>query len=206
LVNGEPGHRRTQASRSAATRGALLDAATALFAEKGFAAAGREEIVARAGVTRGALYHHFADKTDLFRAVFEATEHRVMEAVATAAMAGSTPLDQLRLGCRAYLDTALDPAVSRICVVDAPAVLPPDVRAEITDASALGMVVEVVQAAVDAGQIAPQPVEVLSHLLLATVMAASQFVATAEDQAKARADAGTAVDNLLDGLARGASR
>jgi AcrR family transcriptional regulator len=201
MVNGEPGHtRRTQADRSAATRAALVVAATRLFAEQGYAGTGREEIVRAAGVTRGALYHHYADKADLFRAVFEAVEEQVMGRIAEAASGTDDPVEQLRLGCRAYLDEALDPGVRRICIIDAPAVLDEATRRGIATRYALGMVREVVQSAVDTGRLRPQPVEALSQLLLAAVMAGAQFVATADDPRGARREAGEAIEALLDGL------
>jgi AcrR family transcriptional regulator len=200
MVNGEAGHRRTQAERSATTRAALVGAATRLFAEKGYAAAGREEIVAAAGVTRGALYHHFDDKADLFRAVFETVENDVMGAVAAAAMTADDPVEQLRLGCHAYLDAARDPAVRRICIIDAPAVLDDTVRREIAHDNALGMIREALGLAMEQGRIAEQPVDALAHLLLATVMAAAQYVASADDPDVARNDAGVSIDNLLTGL------
>jgi len=200
MVNGEAGHRRTQAERSAATRRALVEAATALFAEKGFAGAGREEIVAAAGVTRGALYHHFADKADLFRAVFETVEQQVLGQVAEAAMRADDPVEQLRLGCHAYLDVALDPSVRRICIVDAPAVLEPAVRQEIAVDHAVGLVRESLAAAITAGRIAEQPVDALAQVLIAAVMAAAQYVASSEDAAQARIDAAAAIDRLLAGL------
>jgi AcrR family transcriptional regulator len=205
MVNGERGHtsgqaRRTQADRSAATRAALVSAATKLFATQGYASTPREDIVKAAGVTRGALYHHYADKADLFRAVFEAVEAEVMGRIGEAALASDDPVEQLRLGCRAYLDEALDPGVRRICIIDAPAVLDDATRREIATRYALGMVREVVGAAIEGGRIAPQSVEALSQLLLAAVMAGAQFVATAADPAAARREAGDAIDALLDGL------
>ena len=209
MVNGEPGHtsghtsartRRTQADRSAATRAALVTAATDLFATQGYANTPREDIVKAAGVTRGALYHHYADKADLFRAVFEAVEAEVMGRIGEAALASEDPVEQLRLGCRAYLDEALDPGVRRICIIDAPAVLDDATRREIATRYALGMVREVVAAAIAGGRMAPQPVEALSQLLLAAVMAGAQYVATAGDPAAARREAGDAIDALLDGL------
>jgi AcrR family transcriptional regulator len=203
MVNGERGHtpvRRSQAERSAATRAALVAAATELFATQGFASTPREDIVRAAGVTRGALYHHYADKADLFRAVFEATEAEVMGRIGAAALAATDPVDQLRLGCRAYLDEALDPGVRRICIIDAPAVLDDATRREIAERYALGMVREVVGAAIECGRMAPQSVEALSQLLLAAVMAGAQFVATADDPTAARREAGQAIEALLDGL------
>jgi AcrR family transcriptional regulator len=203
MVNGETGHRRTQAERSASTQRALIEAATRLFAERGYAAAGREDIVAAAGVTRGALYHHFTDKADLFRAVYEGVEVDVMGRVAEAAMTADDPVEQLRRGCLAYLDVALDPGVRRICIIDAPAVLDQDVRNEIATASAVAMIRETVVTAIERGRMADQPVDALGHLLLATVMAAAQFVATSEDPGRARQDAGSVIERLLDGLTTG---
>jgi AcrR family transcriptional regulator len=201
MVNGEPGHtRRTQADRSAATRAALVAAATELFATRGYAGTPREDIVRAAGVTRGALYHHYADKADLFRAVFEAMEADVMARIGAAATGSDDPVEQLRLGCRAYLDEALDPGVRRICIIDAPAVLDDATRREIATRYALGMVREVVAAAIDQGRMAPQPVEALSQLLLAAVMAGAQYVANAPDPSAARQEAGDAIEALLDGL------
>jgi len=152
-------------------------------------------------VTRGALQHHFGDKQSLFLAVYEEIERRVVELVAAAAMAaGDDPVEQLRAGCRAYLDAAGDPAVQRVCAIDGPAVLAADARQEITDRYALGLVRMAVQKAVDTGAIDEAPVEVLTRMLLAGVMATAQFVATSADPETARTEAGLTVDLLLDGL------
>jgi AcrR family transcriptional regulator len=198
-VKGDGGHRpprRTQAERREATRAALVGAARELFATKGFAGAGREEIVERAGVTRGAMYHHFASKEDLFLAVFEAVEADVMHHVATAAVASDDPLDQLRLGALAYLEVAADLAVSRICLIDAPAVLTPEVRREVTERYATGMVREALAASMAAGRIAEQPVEPLSEVLLAALMQAATLVAQGGDPAVL----GGIIERMLEGL------
>lgn len=200
-VNGDRGHRRTQAERSATTRAALLASARALFTERGFAGAGREEIVRRAGVTRGALYHHFATKTDLFRAVFEEVEQEVTEQVARAAASTPEPLDALRRGCREFLDAALDPAVQRIVLVEAPAVLGWSAWRELETRYGLGLTTMGLQAAMDAGAIARQPLEPLAHMLLASLNEAALLVAGAEDPNATRAEVGQVVDHLLDRLA-----
>src|SRR5437867_12809048 len=114
--------RRTQAERTAATRDALLRAARQLFGEHGFAGTPREDIVERAGVTRGALHHHFGRKEDLFQAVFEQLEKELGARIATSAMTAENSMEQLRLGSQAFLDAALEPAFQRIVLVDAPAV------------------------------------------------------------------------------------
>jgi AcrR family transcriptional regulator len=204
MVKSHSGKRRTQAERSEATRAALLDAGRRLFSTKGYSHSGREEIVASAGVTRGALQHHFGDKQSLFVAVYEAMEQEVVARVATAAMnSGDDPVEQLRAGCHAYLDAVLDPTVQRVCAIDGPAVLPAEVRQEITDRYALGLVREAVRAAVTSGSIDQTPVEPLTHMLLAGVMAAAQYVATSPDPSGAREEAGQTVDLLLDHLKRG---
>jgi len=196
--------RRTQAERRQATRAALLDAARLLFSTKGYSNSGREEIVAAAGVTRGALQHHFGDKQALFLAVYELVEQEVVADIATAAMAaGGDPVEQLRAGCHAYLDAVLDPAVQRVCAIDGPAVLPADVRQQVTDRYALGLVREAVSAAISSGSIEDTPVEPLTRILLAGVMAAAQYVATSPDPKLARTEAGQTVDLLLDRLRRG---
>jgi AcrR family transcriptional regulator len=200
--------RRSQAERSAATRGALVRAARELFARDGYAATGREAIVERAGVTRGAMYHHFADKEALFRAVFEEIEAEVMAKAAEAAMTVSPedPLGQLRAGSLAYLDIALDPAVQRVCLLDAPAVLSPAVRQEVLDAYAVGLVREVLKAAMDSGALTPQPLEPLTHVLLAALHEAALYVARADDHKAARAEVGTTIGHLLDSLRSPLSR
>jgi AcrR family transcriptional regulator len=203
MVKGDLGSRRTQAERRQATRTALIDAGRVLFSTKGYSQSGREEIVAAAGVTRGALQHHFGDKQALFVAVYESVEQEVVAGIATAAMAaGGDPVEQLRAGCHAYLDAVLDPAVQRVCAIDGPAVLPADVRQEITDRYALGLVREAVNAAVKSGSIEDTPVEPLTRMLLASVMAAAQYVATSAEPEQARVEAGRTVDMLLDRLRR----
>ncbi len=106
-----------------------------LFAERGYAAAGREEIVERAGVTRGAMYHHFNSKEALFQAVFEVVERELCDAIATSAMASRDPIEQLRLGARAFLDAAATGEVRRIVLLDAAG------RLNVGPADALALVV-----------------------------------------------------------------
>jgi AcrR family transcriptional regulator len=200
-VNGDRGHRRTQAERSEATRAALLTAARDLFGERGYAATGREEIVERAGVTRGALQHHFLGKEGLFRAVLEQVEAEFTEQVARAAAGADDPLDAIRRGCRAYLEVASDPAVQRIVIVDGPAVLDrPQLRA-LQARYGLGLTTAGLAAAMDAGAITPQPVEPLAHVLLAALHEAALLVAESTDPVTTRAEVGTVVEHMIDRLA-----
>ncbi len=192
--------RRTQAERSSATRGALLGSARALFAARGYAAAGREDIVEAAGVTRGALYHHFPGTEDLFRAVYESIEDEVLDRVHRAAMGATDPMDALRRGVDAYLDAAMEADVQRIVLLDGPAVLDWEIRHAIGEARALGLVRETLRAAMTSGHLAAQPVDPLAHLLLAAIHEAALYVARAADPDTARAEVGTTVGQLLAGL------
>jgi AcrR family transcriptional regulator len=189
--------RRTQVERSASTRRALVAAGRALFAERGFAAAGQEEIVARAGVTRGALSHHFGTKRDLFLAVVEDVHKELAVRIAGAAMTGGDPAEQLRLGCMAFLDAAMDRSVGRIVLLDAPAVLGWQAWREIDAAHGLGLVTEALEHVMDAGLVARQPVQPLAHLLLAALNEAAMLVANAEDPVATRREVGATVERLL---------
>src|SRR5690349_22460513 len=115
-----PGRRDVEAQ---ATRDELIDAALELFSERGYADVGTEEIVARANVTRGALYHHFEDKRDLFRAVFERVEEDLVQKIAATMEGAGDPWELMLAGMRAFLDACDDPAVKQISLTDAPAVL-----------------------------------------------------------------------------------
>jgi AcrR family transcriptional regulator len=152
-------------------------------------------------VTRGALYHHFAGKEDLFRAVFEEVEREVTEQVAKAAVSTPEPLDALRRGCQEFLDAALDPAVQRIVLIDAPAVLGWATWRELEARYGLGLTTVGLQAAMEAGAIARQPLEPLAHMLLASLNEAALLVAGADDPKTTRAEVGEVVDHLLDRLA-----
>lgn len=189
-----------KAAQSAATRAALVATARELFGARGYAAVGTEEIVRAAGITRGALYHHFSGKEDLFAAVYEAVEADVVAGLAEIAARAGDPAEALRKGAGAFLDSCLDPAVQRIVLIDAPAVLGYERWHEIAERYGLGVVEATLAAAVQAGQLEPQPLKPLAHMLLGAIDEAGLFVARAEDVPAARAEVGAAVDRLLEGL------
>lgn len=199
-VKGDEGHagapRRTQGERRATTRAALIAAGRELFATKGFAGAGREEIVERAGVTRGAMYHHFASKEALFRAVYEACEEEVLAQVVVAASAAEDPKEMLRLGSLAYLEVASTAEVRRICLIDAPWVLAPEDRRELAERHGLGVIRESLRECMEAGLIRTQPVDVLAHVYLAMLLEAATLVAEGRDQREAAAVLGSMIDSL----------
>jgi AcrR family transcriptional regulator len=178
---------RTQAERTARTRGALIDAARALFAERGYAGAGREEIVERAGVTRGAMYHHFASKDALFIAVYEVVERELLDAIAASAMQASDPVEMLRLGALAFLDAAATPEVRRISLLDAPAVIPVETRRALSEQYGLGMVLETLRSIDVEGRLLVHPVDALAPVLLAALHEAATAVADGADVESMRA-------------------
>lgn len=158
--------RRTQEARRQATREALLLAARHHFAERGYADTNTPEVVAEAGVTRGALYHHFADKKSLFRAVVEAEHARLAEAINEAADSDEPgPVRALIDGGDAYLTAMEDAGRRRILLIDAPAVLDRDLLDDINARYGLKTLVDGVDAAVTAGAIRDLPVEPLAQLL-----------------------------------------
>jgi AcrR family transcriptional regulator len=189
-----------QEERSEATRALLLTTAERLFARDGYAETATEELVAQAGVTRGALYHHFSDKRDLFRAVFIALEERIMAQVAGLAASAPDPWSALMRGAHGFLDVCLEPEVQRIALVDAPSVLGWEEWREIDERYALGLVQAALQGAMDAGAIAAQPVEPLSHILLGALTEAALFIARSDDRDAARRAIGESIDRLLEGM------
>jgi AcrR family transcriptional regulator len=190
-----------KAAQSEATRAALIATARGLFAERGYAGVGTEEIVRTAGVTRGALYHHFAGKRELFEAVYEDVERRLVERIAASAISSATdPLEALHAGAQAFLDACEDPAVRRIALVDAPSVLGWEQWREIGLRYGFGLVRATVAAAMDAGLIERQPVDALSHLLLGAIDEGAMLIARADDGGTTRQEVGATVKRLLEAL------
>jgi AcrR family transcriptional regulator len=198
--------KRTQAERRAATRGALIDAARRLFAAQGFARTGTPQIVEEAGVTRGALYHHFADKADLFKAVYESVEAELVEQVWAAALAqdGDTPrqtaLLHLRAGAEAFVDACVDPEVHRITLIEAPGVLGWDEWKRLDADYGLGVIRTALERATAAGALRPLPLDMLAHTVLGALTETGLMVARSDDPAGARDDAVEIIHALIDGL------
>ena len=194
--------RTRREERAEATREALVAAARELFTDKGFARTPTEEIIARAGASRGAMYHHFKDKTDLFRAVFEQVEQELSLHITSAALRGRDPMTQIHRGIDAFLDRCLDPDVQRIALLEAPTVLGWETWQEIDERYAFGLVTSGLQAAMEAGMIGKQPIEPLAHLLMGAMTQAGMTLARADDPQRERKRIGKAVRSLLNGLQR----
>jgi AcrR family transcriptional regulator len=178
----------TQAERTEATRGRLVGTARRLFAAKGFAATSTEEILSEADVSRGALYHHFPSKTDLFQATFEQVEDELTAKVLEAATSGgeTDPMRILEIGFDAFLDQCLNPEVQRIVMLDGPTVLGWDLWHELDERYGFGSIKAVLSVAAEMGRIQESAVEPLTHLLLGALMQAGMVVARSDDPLTAK--------------------
>ncbi|MFI2209169.1 TetR/AcrR family transcriptional regulator [Streptomyces sp. NPDC020141] len=193
--------------RSRATREALVTAARGLFAERGYAGVGTEEIVRAAGVSRGALYHQFRDKSDLFDATVQTIEAELTERIADQVMgAADDPVQALKEGARAFLHAFAEPDVERILLLDAPGVLGWRRWREIGQEHGLGVIAKTLEAAMASGALAARPVAPLAHVLLGALDEAALVVAHSDDPAATRAQMADTLEDLLDGLLAGGGR
>lgn len=184
------------------TKQALLREGRRLFSDRGYGAVGLAEIVQAAGVTKGALYHHFTGKADLFRAVLEDLQQEVGRRVATAADAHDDPWAQLTVGCQEFLTATADPDIQRVMLVDGPAVLGWSEWRAMDEAASARHLADALTTLIDAGIIAPQPVAPLVHLLSGAMNEAALWLASSpdpEDLAHTR----TALGQLLQALRTG---
>jgi AcrR family transcriptional regulator len=194
--------RRTQEERSAATRDALIAAARRLWGLRGYTEVGTPEITAAAGVTRGAMYHQFADKAALFREVVEAVERDVMARMATV-VAGSgavTPADAIRAAVDAWLEVSGDPEVRQLILLDAPSVLGWAEFRDVAQRYSLGMTEQLLTEAIRVGQLARQPVRPLAHVLIGALDEAAMVIATADDPKRLRRETRQVLHRLIDGM------
>ena len=170
------------AERAESTRNALVVAARRLFVERGYHGTSTEEIVALAGVgTRGALYHHFADKRALFVAVFEAVEQDLVAAAGASLADDLSPLELLRAGLIGFFDASLTPEVQRVLLIDGPAVLGWQEWRAIEARYGLGGIQAMLELAMADGSLPPQPCAALAHILLAATDEAALYIVNADD-------------------------
>ncbi len=191
---------RTQAERREATQSALLAAGRKLFGERGFAGVPIEEIASEAGVTRGALYHHFKSKEALFATVFERVEQELIMTAAGAAGQAADPWSSLRDGCRAFLEAVSEPAIARIVLLDAPAVLGWQKWREVDLKYSLALVTNALKMAMDAGQMRVRTPEPAAHLLLGALNEAAMMIGSGERSEAEREEVLAQFDSLLEGM------
>jgi AcrR family transcriptional regulator len=192
--------RRTQAERTEATTAALVDAARELFARDGYDATSLDAVATRAGVTKGAVYHHFDGKRQLFEAVFSREVERMATPLAQAYGRKKDPWDAFQAGCRAFLDECLDPGLQRIVLIDAPAAIGWEGIRRL-ESPLLQLMELAIMRAVEAGRIAKRPPGPLAHFLFGASCEMAMIVARADDQKAAHRQAVTEIGRVLDGLA-----
>lgn len=195
--------KRSQAARSEATRSALIKAGRELFAERGYDDVGTEEIVRAAGLTRGALYHHFpSGKPALLEAIYERMEAESTERVAHIVLDSDmhSPLAAMKAGVASFLDECAESGFQQIVLHDAPAVLGWERWREIAAANGLGLIEASLIAAIEAGEIRPLPVKPTAHLLLGALDEAAMLQARSTDPAS-RAEITTVLLALIDSFA-----
>jgi AcrR family transcriptional regulator len=192
--------RSKKAEQAEATRARLLRVARDLFTRRGYAGVGTEEIVRRARVTRGALYHHFRDKKDLFRAVHEQVERELVESLGERIAGIEDARELLATGIRSFLDACTDPALAQISLIDAPSVLGWAEWREIDARYGMGLVQLGLEAAMDQGVMPRQNPEPLAHLMLAALGEAALLIANADDPQAAREEVEGPLLALLEGL------
>ncbi|HSV40046.1 MAG TPA: helix-turn-helix domain-containing protein [Nocardioidaceae bacterium] len=191
--------RLTQAERRETTRASLLAAGRKLFATLGYDAVAAEQIVAEAGVTRGALYHHFDGKAGLFEAVFVELEHELVAQFPLDELL-EDPFQALRSGVVRFLDQSLHAEVQQIALIDAPSVLGWARWQEIEAEAGLGLLRAGLEAAMTAGQLKKLPVDDLATALLGSLTETALSVARAKDRKAARKRAEVVLQAMLDGL------
>ena len=192
-----------KAEQSEATRQALLKVARRLFASRGYAGTSIEDIVSRARVTRGALYHHFETKQEVFRAVYEDLQRDLTQRLVDAALSEPRAEKHLERGCEAFLDACLDRAVQRIVLLDGPSVLGWDFWHDVDEEYSLGLLKGGLDAGMETGYFERQPVEPLAQVLLGALIEAGLTIARADDVDAARRELGSAIGRLIGGLRPG---
>jgi AcrR family transcriptional regulator len=191
-----------RAEHASDTRTALVAAARRLFAAQGYDGTGTEQIVADARVTRGALYHHFRDKADLFRAVMAEAAGQVARQLVDEQLAAEaeSPLAEIRDGVSAFLDVCVGGDFQRIVLVDGPRVLGSDAWEELVDRYGRQLLEEWLDRCVESGDLESVPTRSLARLLIAMLTEASLAIAAASDPAATRAELGVVLDRILTGL------
>jgi AcrR family transcriptional regulator len=189
-----------RAAQGRATRGQLIEVATRLFAEHGYEGTSIEAVLSAAGVSRGALYHHFAGKEALFEAVVSAVSAQVTVELTEAVQGCADPLDAMRTAAIAWIGLAADPVIQRVVLVDAPSVLGWERWRAMDDGRTLGTMRAMLQAISDSGRLPAELVGPFSHMILAALDEIVLVIARAPDSTAAVAEGRMAVQALLDRL------
>jgi AcrR family transcriptional regulator len=195
----QPRGHTERAAQAAATRRDLLQHARKLFAQNGYAESSTDEVVRRARVTKGALYHHFSNKLELYRAVVGDMERELVAKMAAAADAARTPQHKLEAACRAYLDACLDSSLTRILVLEAPVVLGWKEWCALAHEHEIAALAGYLESVVARSVTGEPPLE-MAHVLLGALNTAGRVIATSAEPQKARVQVEGTIDRLLKGL------
>jgi AcrR family transcriptional regulator len=182
-------------AQGAETQKALRRQARKLFAQKGYSGANTNELVERARVTKGALYHHFANKKELYQAVVEDMEQELVERI-EAAGAGRAPWERLSAMCSAYVDSCREPALARMLVLEAPAVLGWKTWCNLEQRYEVAAFARCLKE-IDGLN---EPAETLAQVILGALTTGARVIATAPDPEAARAQVQQTIDRLICGL------
>ncbi len=200
LAATEPAATDGRITRGRTTRDRILVAARSHFGTQGYEATAIGAILESAGVARGALYHHFSSKDALFAAVLDQVLAELAASVRRSARAGADPAENLKIGARTWLQLALDPAVQRIVLRDAPAVVGWTRWRTLDDAHTLGATKAALRQLAKAGRLPAEATDTLAHLVLAAVGETALLIARADDPAAALPGGQVALEILLDRL------
>ncbi len=187
-------------AKGEATRAHIITTATGLFATAGYEATSIETVLAKSGISRGALYHHFENKEALFVAVFETIEARIAQATVEASRGIADRIEAMRVGAEAFLDLSHDPAIRQIALIDAPAVLGWRKWRDIDARYAFGLLKSSLKAAAAAGRLRPELVDNFAHVLLAAMLEIALVIARAENPRTAAKLGRTTLKELIDRL------
>jgi AcrR family transcriptional regulator len=192
--------RTRRAEYSESTRQALVDSAVALFTKRGYAGTSLDEVVKRARVTKGALYHHFSGKQALFEAAFAQVETRSIESLTAVVTAEGDAWETAVAGLRAYVRKCLEPEYQRIIVHEAPVVMGWERWREAEEHFSFGLLRTAVQLLVDAGEIEEAPVEIMARLLFGALSAGASTIASSSDPKRTGREVERAILRVLEGL------
>lgn len=190
----------SKAEQREATTQKLMAIGRDVFTRRGYAQTATEEIVQLAGVTRGALYHHFSSKEGLFKAIVEEVQKEVAQKIEEASAQTDDLWEQLLGGCRAFLTASLDPQVQQIMLIDGPAVLGWEAWREMDARHSLTLLKEVLGLLAEESLIAPPSVDALAHLLSGAMNEAALWIARAEQPEKALSEAVSTLEQVLNAL------
>ncbi len=190
----------TKAQQSEATTARLLEVACEIFTRDGYANTATEEIVQRAGLTRGALYHHFGSKEGLFRAALEHLQRRVAQQVESATIPHDDLWEQLIAGSIAFLQASLDPQVQRVMLIDAPAVLGWSLWRELDAQNSMKSLHDALSSLIEQERLMSIPLNALTHLLSGAMNEAALWIAQSDDKKRTFDEAADALRHLLGAL------